>query len=156
MTAVLRLQREHQQSLGDPAPGCAATPTDDSVFVWKGYVVGPPGTPYEDGFFSLKMLFCENYPFMPPTVRFTTKVYHCNIWENGAICLDILGEAWAPSMSMSALLTSIRSLLPDPNPTNAISPLIAKVWLRDRAEHHRVARQWAHRLANAPRHRNTS
>ncbi|CAL5420292.1 unnamed protein product [Camellia sinensis] len=46
----------------------------------------------------------------------TCKVYHPSHWEDGSICLDILQNQWSPIYDIAAILTSIQSLLCDPNP----------------------------------------
>lgn len=40
------------------------------------------------------------------------------VYADGAICLDILQNQWSPIYDVSAILTSIQSLLSDPNPNS--------------------------------------
>ena len=77
--------------------------------------MGPDDSPYSGGVFFLNIRFPTDYPFKPPKVTFTTRIYHCNINSNGSICLDILQHAWSPVYDVSSILTSIQSLLTDPN-----------------------------------------
>jgi ubiquitin-protein ligase len=53
-------------------------------------IFGPDDTDWEDGIFELLLNFPENYPHAPPYVRFTTVIFHANVYKSGAICLDIL------------------------------------------------------------------
>ena len=62
--------------------------------------------------------FSEEYPNKPPTVKFVTKMFHPNVYADGAICLDILQNRWSPTYDVSAMLTSIQSLLDEPNPNS--------------------------------------
>ena len=63
-------------------------------------------------------------------VKFTTKMFHPNIYQDGSICLDILKERWSPSYDVTAILTSIQSLLSDPNPSSPANNVAAQL-LRD-------------------------
>jgi hypothetical protein len=58
-------------------------------------------SPYSGGVFFLSITFPTDYPFKPPKVSFTTKIYHPNINANGSICLDILRDQWSPALTIS-------------------------------------------------------
>lgn len=63
--------------------------------------MGPPDSPYQGGVFFLTIHFPTDYPFKPPKVAFTTRIYHPNINSNGSICLDILRSQWSPALTIS-------------------------------------------------------
>ena len=88
---------------------------DDNLYVWEASIFGPEESPWEGGVFSLSMVFPETYPMKPPLVRFTTEVFHPNVYADGTLCLDILQDAWSPVQSVASVLKSIQSLLTDPN-----------------------------------------
>ena len=66
---------------------------------------------FKDGTFKLTLEFSEEYPNKPPVVKFLSKMFHPNIYADGGICLDILQNRWSPTYDVSAILTSIQSLV---------------------------------------------
>lgn len=120
---------------------CYAEPSEDDINVWSGYVYGPEDTVYEGGKFTLTIVLPEDYPFSPPHVKFVTPVYHPNVSETGAICLDILKDEWSPALTLHKVLVSLRSLLADPNPDDPLDAGVANQYLRNRDEFDRVARE---------------
>ncbi|XP_003471012.1 ubiquitin-conjugating enzyme E2 D2-like [Cavia porcellus] len=147
MSSLKRLQNELLDLSRDPPDNCSAGPVDDDMYQWQATIIGPDGSPYQGGVFFLKMEFPSDYPFKPPKVVFTTRIYHPNIGRNGNICLDVLKDQWSPALTVSKLLLSICSLLCDPNPKDPLVPEIAKVYLKNRREYERQARKWTEKYA---------
>lgn len=81
---------------------------------------GPSDTPYAGGTFRLNFKTTAEYPFRAPTVTFLTKIYHPNINENGAICLDVLSSQWTPVLTFTKVIMSICALLSCPNPNDPL------------------------------------
>jgi ubiquitin-conjugating enzyme E2 D/E len=82
-------------------------PVGDDLFHWQATIMGPEESPYTGGVFFLDIHFPADYPFKPPKVSFTTRIYHCNINSNGGICLDILKDQWSPALTISKVLLSV-------------------------------------------------
>jgi ubiquitin-conjugating enzyme E2 D/E len=110
-------------------------------------IMGPSDSPYTGGIFFLTIHFPTDYPFKPPKVQFTTRIYHPNVNSNGSICLDILKDQWSPALTISKVLLSICSLLTDPNPDDPLVPEIAHVFKTDRARYEATAREWTRKYA---------
>lgn len=131
--------------------------------------MGPGDSPYSGGVFFLAIHFPTDYPFKPPKVNFTTRIYHPNINSNGSICLDILRDQWSPALTISKgelkiqsmeemlvtqnadegvlVLLSICSMLTDPNPDDPLVPEIAHVYKTDRSRYESTAREWTRKYA---------
>ena len=99
--ALRRLQTELESLGRDPPPNCSAGKVGDDLFYWQATIVGPDDSPYSGGVFFLDIHFPVDYPFKPPKVSFTTKVYHMNISSTGGICLDILKDKWSPAITIN-------------------------------------------------------
>jgi ubiquitin-conjugating enzyme E2 D/E len=141
MSVIKRIQSELKEMLNNPPANCSGGPIEDSdIFKWHATIIGPTDTPYEGGIFNLLINFPINYPFKPPQVKFTTKIYHCNISSTGSICLDILKEQWSPALTISKILLCICSLMDDPNPSDPLVPEIANLLKEDKDLHDHNAR----------------
>ena len=140
--SLKRIQRELIELNNDPPTNCNAGPLNDDYYQWCATIIGPEDSPYCDGIFSLEINFPADYPFKPPKIHFTTRIYHCNIGTNGSICLDILKEQWSPALTISKVLLSISSLLTDANPDDPLVPEIAKLYKEDRETHDKNARSY--------------
>jgi hypothetical protein len=77
----------------------------------------------------------QDYPNKPPKVKFVSKIFHPNVYADGAICLDILQNQWSPIYDIAAILTSIQSLLNDPNPNSPANAEAARLWQENRREY---------------------
>ena len=142
-----RIQRELAELGEDPPANCSAGPVDDDLFHWSATIMGPDDSPYSGGLFFLDIHFPADYPFKPPKVTFTTRIYHCNINSNGGICLDILKEQWSPALTISKVLLSICSLLTDANPDDPLVPDIADLLRKNKSVHDANAREWTQKYA---------
>lgn len=99
--ALKRINKELADLGRDPPTSCSAGPTGDNLFQWQATIMGPSDSPYAGGVFFLSITFPTDYPFKPPKVSFSTKIYHPNINSNGSICLDILRDQWSPALTIS-------------------------------------------------------
>lgn len=145
--SVKRIQKELAEITLDPPCNCSAGPRGDNIYEWVSTIMGPQNSPYQGGVFFLDISFPQEYPFKPPKVTFRTRIYHCNIASSGAICLDILKDAWSPALTISKVLLSICSLLTDCNPLDPLVGAIANQYVVNRKLHDETARDWTKRFA---------
>ena len=150
---------EYKQMQKKSPTGIAATPFAGRLNIWQACIFGPEETLWEGGTFFLRyefyqyfrqlslsfskistkktstsnnrIEFTSEYPNKPPIFKFQTKMFHPNIYKDGKICLDILQNKWSPGFNIAAVLTSIQSLLPDPNPDSPANPEASNMFTDD-------------------------
>ncbi|GJP32584.1 hypothetical protein CLOM_g17202 [Closterium sp. NIES-68] len=119
---------------------------ESNIYRWTAVIKGPADTPYYGGQFTLTINVPQQYPLVPPQVRFATKVFHPNVhfkvsqhrvneslpksteviqglpphFKTGEICLDILKTAWSPAWTLTSVCRAIITLMCHPE---ADSPL---------------------------------
>ncbi|GBC03761.1 hypothetical protein RclHR1_05300002 [Rhizophagus clarus] len=116
-TALKRLLTEYKELTLNAPEGITAA-----------LIAGPEGTPYEGGIFPAVLKFPTDYPLSPPTMKFTCKMFHPNIYPDGMVCISILhppgddpnmyessSERWSPVQSVEKILLSVVSMLAEPN-----------------------------------------
>ncbi|CAD6197567.1 unnamed protein product [Caenorhabditis auriculariae] len=114
----------------------------------KGQIRGPPDTPYEGGLFDLDIHIPENYPFTPPKIKFTTKIWHPNVSsQTGTICLDILKDQWAASLTLRTVLLSIQALMCTPEPKDPQDAVVARQYIDSHTLFKSTAEYWTVKFA---------
>jgi len=91
--------------------------------MYKGYamIIGPPESPYEDGFYFFEFKFPKDYPFRPPAVKYCTNDgttrFNPNLYRNGKVCISILntwkGEQWTSCQTIRSVLMTLVTLFVD-------------------------------------------
>jgi len=109
--AAKRVLREFTRYNSDPHPDFALLPLSKNLFIWRGLVEGPRGTPYEGGTFDFYISFGELYPAKAPEMRFITPIYHSSITHNGKICHPIFNMKYTTDTSIRTILNYVYSLL---------------------------------------------
>jgi ubiquitin-conjugating enzyme (huntingtin interacting protein 2) len=84
-------------------------------------------------------------------MKFITKVYHPNVSSaSGAICLDILKDAWSPVLTLKSTLISLQSLLCSPEPNDPQDAEVAKHYTTSKNSFNDTAVYWTQIYAGGP------
>lgn len=147
MALSTRIVKETEKLQKEAPPGISACAASDNPRYFKVVMAGPPQSSYEGGIFNLELFLPEEYPMVPPKVRFLTKIYHPNIDKLGRICLDIIKDKWSPALQINKVLLSIQLLMSSPNPDDPLANDVAEHWKKDEAGAVKTARQWTEKYA---------
>lgn len=137
-----RLTTEFNNFKKEETPNISAGLVNSDITHWTAVIIGPIGTPYENGILNLNIEFPEDYPFKPPHIKFTSKIWHPNVSTSGGICLDILKNNWSPALTVSKILLSICSLLADPNDSDPLNSEAAQQHRTNIEEYNNTVRKY--------------
>jgi len=163
-TALRRLICELKNLSENPPDGVITGPlSEENYFEWEAAVVGPEGTPFEDGVFIARLSFPQDYPLNPPKMRFTSSMFHPNIYPDGRVCISILhspgddptgyeksSERWSPVQSVEKVLLSVMSMLAEPNDESPANVDAAVMWRKDRVKFDEIALRDVRKSVNLP------
>lgn len=144
-SAIKALALEFKNLQDNPVEGFTVKlVNEDNLFEWQVAIFGPPTTLYQGAYFKASMKFPPDYPYSPPTLKFLTKVFHPNVYENGDLCISILHppvddpqsgelpcERWNPTQNVRTILLSVISLLNEPNtfsPASVDASVMYRKW----------------------------
>jgi ubiquitin-conjugating enzyme E2 G1 len=144
--AALLLMKQLKELNKNPDCGFSAGLVDETnPFEWQVILSGPPDTLYEGGVFKARLVFPQDYPVMPPTMRFTSEMWHPNVYQDGRVCISILhppgddphnyeqaSERWTAVHTVESILVSVISMLASPNDESPANLDAAKEWREDR------------------------
>ena len=123
---------------------------ENDFYNWSVVLFGPQDTIYEGGYFKALLAFPDDYPNSPPKMKFTSQMFHPNIYPDGTVCISILhkpgkdifneqekeDEKWRPSLGAEEILLSVISMLNDPN-CDSPANIDAAVMLRNNPEEYK-------------------
>ena len=104
-----RLKKEIKECNKDTGISGVSVEQLEAITHLRGKLSGPDDSPYQGGVFVVDIKIPPNYPFEPPKMKFTTKLWHPNVSsQTGAICLDILKDQWSPALTIKTALVSLQ------------------------------------------------
>jgi len=123
---IRRILIDIQDLINDPIENCYIKFIDEDVNKIYVLIVGTENTPYDGGFYLFQVNFTTRYPFEPPKVKFLStyeKVrFHPNLYEDGKVCLSILGTwsgpQWTSVMNLRFIVLTLQCLFCENPVTN--------------------------------------
>mmetsp|Transcript_28755 Transcript_28755/g.29091 ORF Transcript_28755/g.29091 Transcript_28755/m.29091 type:complete len:144 (+) Transcript_28755:113-544(+) len=90
----------------------------DDIFLsdWNASILGPPGTPHDGRLYELRIFCSPEYPAVPPTVRFVTRINLSSVDQsNGVVTPDLPAIAnWNRNMTIEAILVNLKNSMTSP------------------------------------------
>lgn len=116
--AASRLASERKSWRKDHPYGASAKPrtkADGSVdlFIWD--ITFPGKGDYDGATIPLTIFFSKDFPAIAPIVRLPRGFIHPNVFDDGSICLSIIGNQWKPSITLKEIVLGVQELLVTPN-----------------------------------------
>ncbi|KAL3453337.1 hypothetical protein BJX65DRAFT_121448 [Aspergillus insuetus] len=124
-TCTKRLRKEYEVLKSSLPSGIFVRTWESRIDLLRVMMIGPEGTPYEHAPFVIDFSFTPDFPTQPPLAFFHSWTdgqgrINPNLYEDGKICLSILGtwptqnanESWVPGKStVLQILVSIMGLV---------------------------------------------
>ncbi|KAK3917003.1 Ubiquitin-conjugating enzyme E2 1 [Frankliniella fusca] len=149
MTTGNRVLKDIKLLLENPVVGVVIVDDIENPMNFDAFITGPEGTGYDGGIFKVDVDVPAQFPMKPPSIHFTTPIFHPNIADfDGYICLDLLDQEWYPSITIGNCLEAIHGLLSDPNPHSPLNGAEAQIYLHDREMYRKTCQTWTYHFAN--------
>ena len=123
-TCIRRLSNDIKQLLKDPIENIYYKHDESNMLIGYLLIIGPNNTPYSYGYNFFTINYPENYPFLPPKIKYICSDgiirYNPNLYICGKVCLSIIntwqGEGWSSCQTLRSLFLSIYSMVYTENP----------------------------------------
>lgn len=145
------LEKEYKQ-----LKECHELPINNCEYVnndkkhWKIVFEGSKFSPYEDGYFTLELLFNKGtFPKYGPEAKFITKMFHPNIDSNGHVCINHL-NSWNSSISIISVIFGILEILDNPVPSGGYSNEARKLLETDEEKYYKKVQEYTMTYAKKP------
>jgi ubiquitin-conjugating enzyme E2 D/E len=161
-STLTRLKKEYELCSADnelSLIGCSFALVDNNYYKWKVTIIGPKGTPYENGLFFIQIIFPEDYPKNGAEFRFINQIYHLNVdlrkESFGHICLSSLNEwkntgkvAGKSCYGVKQALFDIFYLFFTQGVESPYSDEMKELYQKNRTQFEENAREWTKKYAN--------
>ena len=121
-----RLMRELAALKATPHSAFDVYPTEGDLGYWKVVIEGPDGL-YKGGTFLLSIEFPDDYPNVPPVLRFISEIRHVNVNSHGRVCHAILEGDYGVDVSVKDILSFVYGLLMCPDVETATDTNLASL-----------------------------
>ena len=129
-------------------------PHPDNLFDWAAIIAirDVPSSPYNNGFFQLRISVPSEYPFNAPHVRFITKIYHPFVYKTGDNQInDHFISWWSPRWQIKKAVVAIRDMLTrEPDATELLACVnveASALYSKDKAAFDKKAREFTRKYA---------
>ena len=120
---ITRLIKDVKELIKNPleSHGIYYKHDEEDLLKGKALIIGPLGTPYENGFYLFDIKYPANYPYSPPKLIYRTNDgvtrFNPNLYKCGKVCLSVLntwrGEQWSSCQTISSVLLVLCTVLND-------------------------------------------
>lgn len=118
---IQRLAKDIKNILREPIENIYYRHDEENILKGYALIIGPPDTPYQNGYYFFEFTFPETYPFLPPKVKYYTNDgftrFNPNFYVCGKVCLSILntwkGEGWTSCQNIRSVLLSLQCAMND-------------------------------------------
>ena len=121
-----RLMRELAALKATPHSAFDVYPTEGDLGYWKVVIEGPDGL-YKGGTFLMSIEFPDDYPNVPPVLRFISEIRHVNVNSHGRVCHAILEGDYGVDVSVKDILSFVYGLLLCPDVETATDTNLASL-----------------------------
>ena len=116
---INRLAKDIKNIIKDPIDNIYYKHDEDNILRGYAMIIGPENTPYQHGYYFFEFNFPEEYPFLPPVIKYYTNDGHTRFNPNyyicGKVCLSILntwkGEGWSSCQNIRSILLTLQCTL---------------------------------------------
>ena len=98
----------------------------------EGFMKAPDNSPYKDGIFHFIIRYPNDYPERAPEIILLTKIFHCNVYDDGRCCISHLHQMeWDKNYDISMILSFLFEFFIRNNPQDPCKRDFAEIYFRD-------------------------
>jgi ubiquitin-conjugating enzyme E2 M len=101
-------------------------------------IISPSDGIWKDSKIKFELRIDDDYPFISPTCKCITKVFHPNI-KNEQVDLNILRSNWSPTYTITDIIEGLYFLFLEPNPNDYMNYEAADIYLKNLDQFKKIA-----------------